>query len=76
MSVLHSGNGGETELNKREDIVFENDDIVAHISPKWWINNPGNVIVIPRKHVENIYDISENLLCEINKVAKRIALAI
>ena len=68
--------GKEVELTKREDVIFEDKEVVAYISPKWWVNNPGNVIVIPRKHVENIYDISDELLCKIQAVGKKVATAI
>ena len=30
----------------------------ARIAPKWWPGNHGAVLVIPRAHVENIYDLS------------------
>src|SRR3989338_1656671 len=65
----------ETELNKRSDVVFEDDFVIAYISPKWWVNNPGNVMVIPKEHVENVYDISEELLSKIYSVGKKVALA-
>ena len=68
--------GKEVELTKREDVIFEDKEVVAYISPKWWVNNPGNVMVIPRKHVENIYDISDELLCKIQAVGKKVATAI
>lgn len=68
--------GGETELNKRSDIVFENSNVIAFVSPKWWKNNPGNVIVIPKIHVENIYDIPDDLLSEIQIIGKKVALGI
>jgi histidine triad (HIT) family protein len=67
--------GEETDLNKRSDIVFENNDVVAYISPKWWVNNPGNVMVIPKRHVENVYDISDELLSKVYMVGKQSALA-
>ena len=67
--------GKETELNKSSDIVFEDSDVIAYVSPKWWKNNPGNVIVIPKNHIENVYDISEELLTKIYIVGKKIALA-
>lgn len=51
-------------------------NVVAYMSPKWWVNNPGNVMVIPRKHVENIYDIEDELLSRVQIVGKKIALAI
>jgi histidine triad (HIT) family protein len=66
--------GGETKLNKKSDIIFETEDIVAYVSPKWWKNNPGNVMVIPRQHVENVYDIEDILLGQIYVVGKHVAL--
>ncbi len=67
--------GKETEYNSKRDIVWEDEEVLAFISPKWWVNNPGNVIIVPKKHVENIYDIEDDLLSKIQVVAKRIALA-
>ncbi len=67
--------GGETELNKQGDIVFENEDVLAFVSPKWWVNNPGNVMVIPKEHIENVYDISDELLSTIHIVGKGVAIA-
>lgn len=40
------------------------------------MNNPGAVLVIPKKHYENIYDIPDELLAEVYKVVKRIAIAV
>ena len=57
--------GGETAHNKRGDIIYETKDVVAFVSPKMWKNNPGNVLVIPRQHSENVYDIEDALLGEI-----------
>jgi len=67
--------GTETQFNAKSDIFLETDKAIAFISPKWWVNNPGNAIIIPREHVENIYDISDDLLVEVNLVAKKAALA-
>lgn len=72
-SLCGVAKGEETGLNKRSDIVYEDDRVVAYISPKWWVNNPGNVMVIPKQHVENIYDISPELLGEIYKIGKEVA---
>jgi len=68
--------GQDDEINKQEYIVYQDDSTLAHISPKWWINNPGHVIVVPKKHVENIYNISDELLGDVYKTAKKIAIAI
>ena len=68
--------GEETEINRREHIVYQDHETLAYISPKWWINNPGNVLVIPKKHIENIYDVSDELLGKVYATAKKVALGI
>lgn len=68
--------GNETEYKQNSDIVFQDNSITAFISPKWWVNNPGHVIVIPNRHTENLYDIDDETLSHIAKAVKRIAYAI
>lgn len=67
--------GGETKRNKQEHIIYQNKKVLAFVSPLWWINNPGNILVIPKQHVENIYDISDELLCQVYKVVKKTSIA-
>jgi histidine triad (HIT) family protein len=68
--------GNETEYNQNNDIVYQNNDVTAFIAPKWWVNNPGHVIIIPNVHTENIYTISDDQLASVYKVVKQVALAI
>lgn len=68
--------GNETEYKKFDDILYENENVLAFVAPKWWRRNPGHVIVIPKKHFENIYDIPDDLLAEVYKTVKRISHAI
>lgn len=67
--------GEETEHNTRGDVVHEDVETLAFVSPTWWPNNPGNVIVIPRHHFETIYDIPDVVLVQVCLVAKRLAIA-
>ncbi len=67
--------GNETEYNSKRDIIWEDAEVLAFISPKWWVNNPGNVIVVPKQHIENVYDISDELLAKVQIVAKKVAIA-
>lgn len=67
--------GLESEYNKQGDVIFETDEVLAYTSPKWWVNNPGNVMLIPKMHVENVYDISDELLGKVYAVGKQVALA-
>ena len=66
----------DDEINKAEYVVYEDEKTLAYIAPLWWVNNPGNVLVIPKEHVENIYNISDELLANVYKTAKKIAIAI
>jgi histidine triad (HIT) family protein len=68
--------GKTTRYNDAEDIVYKNDVVTAFIAPGTWPNNKGHVIVIPNQHFENIYDISDDALSDVYKVAKKVAIAI
>ena len=46
------------ERNKAEDIIAVTDRGYARVPPKWWPAIPGAALVIPRVHVENLYEIS------------------
>lgn len=67
---------GESEYNRATDVVYEDTQTLAFLSPKWWQKNPGNVLVIPKRHVENIYDISDTLLAKVYRTAKKVGCAI
>ena len=67
--------GGENEYNKQADVIYDDEAFLAFISPKWWPNNPGNVIVIPRTHIENVYDMPDDLLGKMSVIGKKIAVA-
>ncbi len=69
-------NGKDYGYNQQKDIIYKNKYTTAFIAPKWWVNNPGSVIVISNKHYENIYDIPDQVIGEIYKTVKKIAIAI
>lgn len=68
--------GNETEYKQNSDVIFQNDTVTAFVSPKWWVNNPGHVIVIPNRHIENLYDITDEELSEVYRIVKQVAIAI
>lgn len=68
--------GKEDERNKQKDIVYRNEYVLAFVAPKWWLNNAGNVLVVPNKHYENIYDIPDKVLGEVYKAVKKISIAV
>ena len=68
--------GHETEYNRNSDIVYQTDSLTAFVAPKWWINNPGSVIIIPNQHHENIYSIPDESIANIYTSVKKVALGI
>jgi histidine triad (HIT) family protein len=57
------------------DVIVRGGTTTAWIGSRWWANNPGNVIVVPNDHVENMYALPPELAGEIHETARRIALA-
>lgn len=74
--ICNLQNNIETEYNKLDDVVFQTDKILTLISPKWWPNNPGHVLIVSKQHYENIYDIPQNVLHEIIAAAQQVAIAL
>jgi histidine triad (HIT) family protein len=65
--------GIESDWNRLDDIVLRTERTTAFISPRWWPNNHGHVIVVPHDHVADIESIDDALLAELYVTAKRIA---
>ncbi|MDF8263579.1 HIT family protein [Luteipulveratus flavus] len=49
--------GVHNERNQPGDVVAVTQHAFARVAPKWWPDNPGALLVIPRRHIENIYDV-------------------
>ena len=68
--------GGETDLNRRGDVVWRDELTTAFISPRWWDSNPAHVIVVPNEHFENLYVVPEPAIAAVYATAKRLAAAL
>ena len=60
---------------KQADVFYRDDDVIAWVNAKWWGDIEGNVVVIPTAHVENIFDLPDDLAGKIHRVARRVATA-
>jgi histidine triad (HIT) family protein len=68
--------GVDSERNTQSDIVWRDERTAALISPKWWPENHGHVLVVPVTHVENLYEVADPDLCAVAATTKRIAIAL
>ncbi len=55
-------------------IIYEDDRVIAFLSNR--PVNEGHTLVVPKKHYENIYEIPDDEVCYLYKVAKHIAVAV
>ncbi len=62
-------------LIKKDDIIYKDELVTALINSFSIGNNPGHVIIVPNKHVENFYDLDPSTGQKILELAKKIALA-
>lgn len=65
----------ESPQARRGDIIFQDDLITAFISLGQYPNNPGNVLIAPNQHFENIYDLPSHLAARIAVAAQAVARA-
>lgn len=73
--LVVSGVEGDYPYTKQADIFFKNQLVTAFIASHWWPNNPGHVVIVPNSHVENIYDLPDELSHKIADTAKLVAIA-
>lgn len=67
--------GSVDELNQPGDVVAVTDLAYARLSPRWWARNPGTVLVIPRGHHENLYDLPVAVGHAVAELVQRVAAA-
>ena len=69
--------GVPTSMGSQEDSVLYRDlFIVVFVAGKWWRCAPGHVIIMPRNHIENIYDMPNDMGHRIFDYSKVVALAL
>ncbi len=69
--------GQATERGSQEvSVVYRDASLTAFIAGKWWRSNPGHVIIVPNAHIENLYDLPEEIGHKIFDLSKRVATAL
>jgi histidine triad (HIT) family protein len=73
---LVAGDEDERRINTQRDIVRRDELATAFISPRWWPNNHGHVLVVPNAHHENLYDLSSRYGHAVHDLVRDVAIAI
>ncbi len=67
--------GLHNERNQPFDVVAVTELAFARISPRWWPDNPGAALVIPRAHHENLYDLPSEVGHAVWDLTRQVAAA-
>ena len=70
-----SGKDRDDLWSVSDDVIAQTDGATAWISPAWWPNNEGHVLVVPNAHLENIYCMTPELSAPVLDLARRVATA-
>lgn len=62
--------------NQEATIIYRDKTLTAFVAGKWWRSNPGHVIIITNEHIENIYDLPEEVGHQIFDLSKKVAIAL
>lgn len=60
---------------RRDDVFYRDEAITAFVSSSRFGVNRGHAIIIPNAHVENLYDLPDELSAKIHALERRVALA-
>jgi histidine triad (HIT) family protein len=59
----------------RPDLIWTDEETTAWMNPRWWEASPGNVLVVPNRHVESIFELDGRQAASVHETAQRIAAA-
>lgn len=71
-----NGIGNEDTMINQSDIFFKDEHILGIINSKYVENNPGHIILVPREHIENIYDLPDEIGAHIFKLSRIFSIAL
>ncbi len=68
--------GGSGPLTSQEHVFHRTDLLTAFVASHWWPKNPGHVLVIPRQHIENVYEFPSDLGGPLMEATRLVAIAL
>ena len=68
--------GGENDLVQQRHVVERTATTLTFVSPRWWPNNQGGLLVIPVDHYENLYEVPDDLGAPLLGATRRAAVAL
>jgi histidine triad (HIT) family protein len=71
------GNGEDNPPDSfQSDVVYRDEQVCAFIAGTWYENNIAHVVVVPQRHVENIYDLTPEIGMHVQEGCRQVAIAL
>jgi histidine triad (HIT) family protein len=58
------------------DVIYQDADVTACLSLNRWKKNPFEVLIVPNRHIENLYDLPLELAPALQKLTREMAIAL
>lgn len=76
LCLIVKGKNNPDFYAKVSDIFYKDEFITAFIGGKFWEKNKGGAIIIPNKHIENLYDIDLDSGHKVFDFSKKLAIGL
>ena len=68
--------GQDTARSEQRHIVERTSSTLTFVSPRFWPNNKGALVVVPLEHHENLYELPDDIGAHVHAAVRRAAIAI
>lgn len=69
--LLVRGIENEHVYSVASDVIYQDQAVTAFVGSYQWPRSPGNTIIVPNAHFENIFDLPEHYALDIHRLARR-----
>lgn len=73
--VVARGEEHEKVSSKQSDVFYRDELVTAIVATHQLPANLGQTIIVPNQHIENLYDMPDDVLAKVHQHSKRVAIA-
>ena len=67
---------GAHDSMEDSDVIYQDADVTAFLSKSRWEKNPFDVLIVPNRHIENLYDLPDELAPALQKATREVAIVL
>jgi histidine triad (HIT) family protein len=64
------------DSSESTDVIFQNAHVTAFLGLGRWEKNPVDMLIVPNRHIENLYDLPMELVPALHQITRAVALAL